>query len=113
MAAFATVKLDDKGRVGLPASIRADAGLDSSDALVAVVVGPGRILLETRAAIQRAVWEAAPGAVAQDATSSIRELRRGDAEMSDANIARRARQQAPTQEESEARGEELLRALGL
>jgi len=114
LPAAMSVRVDGKGRVGLPKAIRARAGVGADEELVAFVMAPGRILLETRAAIAHAVWEAAPRQeVDQDAVASIRELRREDIAISDANLSRRAKQQASTDAESAQRGEALVRAIGL
>lgn len=46
-----TVKLDPQNRVVLPRRVREDASIASGAELVAIVEGPGRILLVTRDAL--------------------------------------------------------------
>ena len=68
----ATTTLGERGLLRLPASIRDQAGLSKGDEMIVVAVGPGRVVLTTRAAIQDEVWAAAPARDDSDATDSDR-----------------------------------------
>jgi bifunctional DNA-binding transcriptional regulator/antitoxin component of YhaV-PrlF toxin-antitoxin module len=46
-----TLSVGEKGRVVLPAALRREAGVEVGDELVARVVGPHQILVETREAV--------------------------------------------------------------
>lgn len=56
----ATTTLGERGLLRLPASVRAEAGVDKGDEMIVNAVGPGCIVLTTRTAIQEEVWSAAP-----------------------------------------------------
>jgi hypothetical protein len=79
--------------------------------MVARAEGPGRIVLETAAAIRSRVWAAAPAPQNLDAAADARSMRDQDNAVSDANFALRL--QAPDVDSADAVGERLLTELGL
>lgn len=82
------------------------------DIVVAYAEAPGRIVLETREAIQERVWSFAPrGESTTDATVDTRAMRDEDNAIADANFERRA--QEVTEEHAANAGRALLDALGL
>lgn len=104
-------RIGAQGRGVLPAPVRRAAHVDEGDRLVARAEGPGRIVLETPAAIRARVWAAAPTFQNLDAAADVRSMRDEDNAVSDANFARRL--QAPDVDSAEAVGERLLTELGL
>lgn len=106
----ATTTLGERGILRLPASVRGEAGFDKGDELIAIVAGPGRVVLTTRTAIQDEVWAAAPSDA--DATN-MRAERAADNAAVEAKQRRLAAQQAATsQAKSDQAGAELLSRFG-
>ena len=103
-----TVSLGAKGRVLIPVAVRRAAEVNEGTELVVRADGPGRIVVETRAAVQARVWAAAPTPAGLDATADIREARQQDASVSDRVHAERS--VAATRDDA---GDVLLAHLGL
>ena len=110
------VKVDAKRRSALPVDVMRDAGINVGDNLVISVMGPGHIVLRTRAAvlaevraeIVAAFTDAAPAG--PDAISAMRTERDRDAELVDSLLgADDSRDPVVVQ----ARGAALLDRLGL
>lgn len=105
----ATTTLGERGLLRLPASVRDQAGVDKGDEMIVIAVGPGRIVLTTRTAIQDEVWSAAPA----DATVDVRAVRDAD---NTAVAAKRRRTKThldeTSVEESERIGSTLLTRFG-
>lgn len=107
-------ELGAKGRAVIPAAVRQEAGLEVGQTLVARAEGPGRIVLETPAAVQARVWAAAPDQdESADSTRDIRALRGEDTRIAEA-AAQRWRSTAVAEDVvGDDPGQVLLRALGL
>lgn len=106
------LRIGDKGRAVLPAPVREAANVARGDELIARAEGPGRIVLETREAIQARVWAHAPANAEQaDALGDVRAMRDEDNAITAANSARRATVGA--QARAAERAQELLDLLGL
>ncbi len=103
-----TVSLGAKGRVLIPVAVRRAAEVDEGTELVVRADGPGRIVVETRAAVQARVWAAAPTPAGLDTTADIREVREQDTALSDRIHAERS-----TATTSDDAGDVLLAHLGL
>jgi bifunctional DNA-binding transcriptional regulator/antitoxin component of YhaV-PrlF toxin-antitoxin module len=104
----AMFQLDAKGRTVLPASVRHAAGFRAGEPLVARVLEPGSVTIESREAVRDRVWAAAPSRPSVDATADVRDLREEDNAIADAAAARRSDLRT-----SPTAGADLLRALGL
>jgi bifunctional DNA-binding transcriptional regulator/antitoxin component of YhaV-PrlF toxin-antitoxin module len=106
----ATTTLGERGLLRLPASVRDEAGVDKGDEMIVIAVGPGRIVLTTRTAIQDEVWSAAP---ANGTPASMRTARDADNEVVEAKRRRTTVRQTETSEEESARiGSTLLARFG-
>lgn len=110
------VKVDAKRRSALPVDVMRDAGISIGDSLVISVLGPGHIVLRTRAAvlaevraeIVAAFTQAAPAG--PDVVAAMRTERDLDAELVDSRLGvDDLRDPAVVQ----ARGAALLERLGL
>jgi AbrB family looped-hinge helix DNA binding protein len=106
------VKVDSRGRISLPADLRRAAGIGEGSELVAVSLGPGRLLLETQQAITEAVWAAAPVDDEADSVADVRRMRDEDVAISE-EAADRRRVVDADEAASRKRGEALLSELGL
>lgn len=104
-------ELGAKGRVVIPAQVRAQAGLDVGQALVVRAEGVGRIVIETPESIQVEVWAAAPAQVVTDSVQDVRTLRDEDTRRSD--TAAECRSQPCEEDGLDEAGTALLAALGL
>lgn len=105
-------QIGPKGRSVLPVSIRRAAGFVEGTEVVAVVLGEGRVLLETVDAVRQRVWAGAPDpAAADDSTTDVRRMREDDVAVSDAAAVRRSA--SPESGGSDDRGAALLARLGL
>lgn len=104
-------RIGAQGRGVLPAPVRQAAHVRAGDRMVARAEGPGRIVLETPAAIRERVWAAAPPVHQLDAAADVRALRDDDNAVSDANFALRS--ESPDPESAAIVGERLLAELGL
>lgn len=110
------VKVDAKRRSALPVDVMRDAGIAVGDNLVISVVGPGRIMLRTRAAVLDEVRAeiiaafAVEAAIAPDAISVMRGERDKDAERADGRLGI---DEPRDPEVVQARGAALLDRLGL
>jgi len=106
----ATTTLGERGLLRLPASIRDQAGLSKGDEMIVVAVGPGRVVLTTRAAIQDEVWAAAPPPGQQ---TSVRAERAADDEaVADKRRRTRARTRTTSEADSDRIGAALLERFG-
>jgi AbrB family looped-hinge helix DNA binding protein len=113
MVAQVPLTMGHRGRITLPAQIRAAAGLDEGDEVVAVAEGPGRVVLTTRAAI-RAELDAALASSelpAADAAEDARAYREEDTAAADQHLDRAAAGAGDSDQESP--GQALLRTVGL
>jgi AbrB family looped-hinge helix DNA binding protein len=72
-------RLDRQGRLVIPASVRAAAGLAPGTTL-AVRASHGRVIVEPLDAIEGKMWRAAARARSGDATAELLEERRREAE---------------------------------
>jgi len=106
--ATATVSLGAKGRVLIPIAVRHAAELTDGAELVVRSDGPGRIVVETRDAVQARVWADAPTPTGLDTTADVRAARDEDAAVSDRQSAERS---AATTDDGA--GDRLLAPLGL
>jgi len=114
MATQTPLRIDPKGRVGLPRALRTEAHFDAGDEIVASVTGPGQVLLQTREAIREELWSAnATGSGQGNSLEDVRDMREQDRQRSDAADAARHEQIASDEAGSAQRGETLLRTLGL
>jgi bifunctional DNA-binding transcriptional regulator/antitoxin component of YhaV-PrlF toxin-antitoxin module len=104
----ATTTLGERGLLRLPASIRDQAGLSKGDEMIVVAVGPGRVVLTTRAAIQDEVWAAAPPPGQE---TSVRGERAADDEAVAAK-RRRTRGRTTSEADSDRIGAALLERFG-
>jgi bifunctional DNA-binding transcriptional regulator/antitoxin component of YhaV-PrlF toxin-antitoxin module len=109
---MARVRIGEKGRTVLPVEVRRAAAIGPTDELMATVEGPGRIVLQTRRVIEQGVWEAARP-TGLDAIADVRELRREDRAIADANFTRQAQVTDDDDEMARRTGDELLAQLGL
>lgn len=106
------LELGAKGRIVVPAAVRQEAEVELGQTLIARAEGPGRIVLETPAAVQARVWAAAPvDGDPQDSVRDVRALRDDDNRMSER--AARRRHSAGVADSQDDLGEALLRALAL
>lgn len=112
-------RFDAKHRAVVPGALMAAAGLDYAQALV-IVAEPGRLVIEDRHAsldrIRNDILSMVrpPDGTTWDAVADMRALRNEDIEISDRNLARCAAEaERRSPEESAARGQALLDALGL
>lgn len=106
------LELGAKGRTVIPAAVRQEAKVELGQTLIARAEGPGRIVLETPAAVQARVWAAAPvDGEPQDSARDVRALRDSDNRI--AERAARRRQDAGVVDTQDDLGEALLRALAL
>jgi bifunctional DNA-binding transcriptional regulator/antitoxin component of YhaV-PrlF toxin-antitoxin module len=106
----ATTTLGERGLLRLPASVRDQAGVDKGDEMIVIAVGPGRIVLTTRTAIQDEVWAAAP---ANAAATDMRAARDADNAAVAAKQRRSETRLAETSaDESERIGSALLTRFG-
>lgn len=107
----ASFQVGPKGRAVIPVGVRRLAGIGEGAQLYAVVLGEGRVLIETLDAVRQRVWD---GAGQQDAlpaaADDVRQARLEDVAVSDEAAARRS---ATGDSESDARGAALLAELGL
>ena len=114
MATQSPLRVDPKGRVGLPRALRDEAHFDAGDEVVASVAGPGQVLLQTREAAREQLWSAnTAGSDQGDSLGDVRAMREQDRQRSNAADAARHEQMASDEAASAQRGEELLRTLGL
>lgn len=79
--------------------------------MMAHAEGPGRIVLETTAAIQARVWAAAPTPLGVDTVADVRTQRNEDNAIANANFVHRAA--TPNADTADAIGAALLTELGL
>ena len=106
------LELGAKGRVVVPAAVRREAEIELGQTLIARAEGPGRIVLETPAAVQARVWAAAPvDGEPVDAVRDVRALRDDDNRTGER--AARRRQGTGVVDSQDDLGEALLRALEL
>lgn len=106
------LELGAKGRVVVPTAVRREAEIELGQTLIARAEGPGRIVLETPAAVQARVWAAAPmEGEPQDSVRDVRALRDDDNRISER--AARRRQGAAVADSQDDLGEALLRVLAL
>ena len=101
-----------KGRVVLPSAVRRAASIDEGAEVVARFVGPGQLLIETRAAVRARVWQAAPGAGELDVIADVRFMRSEDIEIVRRNTELQEKHLG-SEADSAAAGERLLKHLGL
>lgn len=113
MSAVSPVRVDLKGRVGLPRALRDEAHFETGREIVASVVGPGQVLLQTPEAVREQLWSANTGSRDGNATEDVRAMRELDTRRSDAADAARRDQMSPDEDESARRGARLLHELGL
>jgi bifunctional DNA-binding transcriptional regulator/antitoxin component of YhaV-PrlF toxin-antitoxin module len=114
MATQTPLRIDPKGRVGLPRALRDEAHFDAGDEVVASVTGPGQVLLQTREAVREQLWSAnTAGSDRGNSLEDVRAMREQDRQRSDAADTARQEQVASDEVGSAQRGEELLRTLGL
>lgn len=110
------VKVDAKRRSALPVEVMRDAGISIGDNLVISVMGPGHIVLRTRAAVLAEVRAEIVAAFAQaapagpDAGDAIRAERDLDAELVDSRLGV---DDPRDPDVVQARGAALLDRLGL
>lgn len=78
MAYASTLHISPKGRNTIPAEVRAEAGIEGEVEAVVMVEGPGRIVIETPAAVSARVWDAAPESVGARSGEDIRAARDED-----------------------------------
>ena len=102
-------RLGEKGRVVVPAELRKFAGFHADTQVVMWSDGEGRIVMETREAARRRIWDAAPAADI-DATADVRAMRDEDTQISDQNAKRRSTHRSKG---SDAAAQRLLSELGL
>lgn len=106
------VELGAKGRAVIPVAVRREAEVELGQTLIARAEGPGRIVLETPAAVQARVWAAAPvDGEQQDSVRDVRALRDDDNRIGEQ--AARRRHSADVVDSPDDLGEALLRALDL
>jgi bifunctional DNA-binding transcriptional regulator/antitoxin component of YhaV-PrlF toxin-antitoxin module len=106
------LELGAKGRVVIPAAVRREAEIELGETLIARAEGPGRIVLETPAAVQARVWAAAPvEREPQDSVRDVRSLRDDDNRIGEQ--AARQRRGTDVVDSQDDLGEALLRALEL
>jgi AbrB family looped-hinge helix DNA binding protein len=102
------VVIGDKGRIVIPAAVRADAGVDIGDDLIARAASEGQIVLETRAVVVRRIRaQFADG----EGTDGLRRSRATDLELEGARTVERAAERDIAAEQR--RGDEILRELGV
>lgn len=104
-----TTEVGAKGRLVIPAQVRAEAGMQPGQAVVVRADGAGRIVIETLDAVQERVWAAAP--TSDPGIDAVRDVRTDDTDISDDAAARRARGPAPEPDEPDEAGAALLAAL--
>ncbi|MEI6622199.1 MAG: AbrB/MazE/SpoVT family DNA-binding domain-containing protein [Actinomycetes bacterium] len=100
-----------KGRIVLPADVRKAAGFTEGTEVIAHTEGYGRVVVETSDAIRDRIWAASPPQTSIDATADIRAAREEDVRVSDQAAAHRCGERSNA--DSDARGEALLKHLGL
>jgi bifunctional DNA-binding transcriptional regulator/antitoxin component of YhaV-PrlF toxin-antitoxin module len=106
------LELGAKGRAVIPAAVRREAEIELGETLIARAEGPGRIVLETPAAVQARVWAAAPvDGESQDSVRDVRSLRDDDNRIGEQ--AARQRRGTDVVGSQDDLGETLLRALEL
>ena len=113
-------RFDNKHRAVVPSALMAAAGLTYDQALV-IVAEPGRVVIEDREASLARIRDnilsmvrTADDGTTWDAVAEVRAMRDEDIELSDQNLARRAADaERRSSDESAARGQALLDALGL
>ncbi|MGQ0779366.1 MAG: AbrB/MazE/SpoVT family DNA-binding domain-containing protein [Pseudonocardiales bacterium] len=106
------LELGAKGRAVIPVAVRREAEIELGQTLIARADGPGRIVLETPAAVQARVWAAAPvDGEPQDSVRDVRALRDEDNRIGER--AARRQQGADVVDSQDDLGEALLRALAL
>ncbi|HWE88939.1 MAG TPA: AbrB/MazE/SpoVT family DNA-binding domain-containing protein [Pseudonocardiaceae bacterium] len=116
MLTQAPVVVGPRGRLTLPVQVRAAAGFDEGDEVVAVTEAPGRVVLVTRAAIRAELDAALPSddPEALEATEALRAYREEDVTAADAHLDRAAPGAAKKAGKShDDPGRALLRTLGL
>jgi len=101
-----------KGRVVLPAAVRRAAHVEEGAEVGARPDGEGRVVIETVASVRERIWNAAPQPTGADTVADLRELRDADQALSEANMARQARELGSEQDSAVA-GAALLAHLGL
>jgi bifunctional DNA-binding transcriptional regulator/antitoxin component of YhaV-PrlF toxin-antitoxin module len=104
-------EIGPKGRSVLPAAVRRAAGVSVKDKLTAYSDGPGRIVLETPAAIQARVWAGAGEGLASDTGDDTRAFRQQEISIADSNFDRRSVE--PNEGAANTAGQRLLDKLGL
>jgi bifunctional DNA-binding transcriptional regulator/antitoxin component of YhaV-PrlF toxin-antitoxin module len=104
------IEIKEKGRVVLPVDLRSACGFGVGARLVARVVGPGQVMIESREAVLERIWSGIPEehtneveALAEDRSAEIALLAGRDAACATAG----------DEAKTLARGEALLSALGL
>ena len=108
----ASFVIGQKGRVMLPAAVRRAANLEEGTEVVARPDGEGRLVIESVDAIRARLWASAPEPTGLDAQADVRQMRRQDQTVADANSARQAAALA-SEQDSEQTGRALLTFLGL
>ncbi len=113
MSVLAAVVMGNRGRMTLPAPVRAAAGLDEGDEVVAVAEAPGRVVLTSRAAIRAELDAALPphDAKTPDAVATVRAYREEDITAAEEHLARA--EIGTTTIGREEPGPALLRAVGI
>lgn len=113
----ASTEVGAKGRLVIPAQVRAEAGIDAGQTVVVTAVGIGRIVLETPEAVQARVWAAAsPADPDDDSVPDMRAVREQDNAVAEASADRRrppATSDSNEDADVDEAGAVLLAALGL
>lgn len=110
---MSTTEVGAKGRLVIPAQVRAEAGVEPGQAVVVWADGVGRIVIETLDAVQARVWAGAPASEqGADAVRDVRRTRADDAQTSDEAASQRARGAASERDQPDEAGIALLAALG-
>lgn len=101
-----TLRVGKQGRLVLPATIRAELGINDGDTLYVQVEG-GTVVIDTSASIEARVWAASP-TNKRNSQEDIRAVRAQDTLIADEASARRSAVAADP-----AVGAGLLKSLGL
>ena len=111
------LSVSEKGRTSFPAALRRAARLDDSEGIIAQVLGEGRVLLETREAIEARVRANASGFSSSLSTEDVRSARSEDVLAQESSWQRKdelaAAAQARSEQDSDAIGAAALQLLGL
>jgi hypothetical protein len=65
------LELEAKRRAVIPAAVHREAEIELGETLIVQAKGPGRIVLETPAALQARVWAAAPSIASRRTPSDM------------------------------------------